>query len=134
LVVALKTKVQKYVGGGERDFNTRTPPYSPPTFNHPSLQLHSQGVKMYILTLGVLAPYRGMKVGTRLLQRSLSFLSTNLPEVTHAYLHVHTANQDAIDFYQKFGFEVEGGVIEKYYKRLDPPDAVLLVKRIATSK
>lgn len=75
-----------------------------------------------------------MKVGTRLLQRSLSFLSTNLPEVTHAYLHVHTANQDAIDFYQKFGFEVEGGVIEKYYKRLDPPDAVLLVKRIATSK
>lgn len=85
---------------------------------------------MYILTLGVLAPYRGMKVGTRLLQRTLSFLSTNLPEVTQAYLHVHTANQDALDFYQKFGFEVEGRVIEKYYKRLEPPDAVLLVKRL----
>jgi len=38
-------------------------------------------------------------------------------------------NDEAIAFYKKFGFEVQE-TIPGYYKKLDPPDAVLLVKRL----
>ncbi len=40
---------------------------------------------------------------------------------------MQTSNEDAIRFYQRAGFEV-GGTVENYYKRLDPPHAVLLRK------
>lgn len=39
------------------------------------------------MTLGVLAPYRGVGIGSVLLQRSLEVLQ-ELPEVVEAYLHV----------------------------------------------
>ena len=82
---------------------------------------------MYIITLGVLAPYRGMGVGSRLLQKCLSVVEASLPEVKQACLHVQTSNQEAVDFYKKFDFEV-GETIRDYYRRIDPPDAVVLRK------
>jgi ribosomal protein S18 acetylase RimI-like enzyme len=33
-----------------------------------------QGVRLYIVTLGVLAPYRGLGVGSRLLQRCMDMV------------------------------------------------------------
>lgn len=48
-------------------------------------------------------------------------------DVLEAYLHVHVANTDAIRFYKKYGF-IERGIVQRYYKRLNPPDAVLLWK------
>lgn len=83
--------------------------------------------KLYILTLGVLAPYRGMGVGSRLLTRVLQTVESSLPEVTEAFLHVQTSNEEAIAFYQRFGFH-RAEVVEGYYKRnrLEPPDAVVL--------
>jgi N-alpha-acetyltransferase 50 len=47
------------------------------------------------------------------------------PNVVRVFLHVHTANETAQAFYSKFGF-VSGGVIADYYKKISPPDAVLL--------
>ena len=38
-------------------------------------------------------------------------------------------NQEAIDFYQKFGFSV-GEVMKDYYKKIEPADAVLLSKKL----
>jgi hypothetical protein len=38
-------------------------------------------------------------------------------------------NEEAIKFYSRFGFEV-AETIKGYYKRLDPPDAVLLRKQL----
>lgn len=38
-------------------------------------------------------------------------------------------NEEAIRFYGRYGFEV-AETIAGYYKRLDPPDAVLLRKRL----
>lgn len=77
----------------------------------------------------MLAPYRGMGVGTRLVQRCLSILQSSLPEVNEAYLHVQSNNDDAIQFYKRFGFEV-GEVIENYYARIEPPHAVILKKKL----
>lgn len=93
------------------------------------LEQSPSGPKLYIISLGVLAPYRRMGVGSKLLDKCLRFVSTVLPEVTEAALHVHTGNVEAINFYRKFGF-VEEEVIRGYYKRLVPPDASLLRKQL----
>ena len=67
--------------------------------------------------------------GSRLLQKSLSEASQD-ENIKEAYLHVQTNNEDAIHFYQRFDFEV-GEVVPNYYKRLNPPDAVIL-RRVLT--
>ena len=76
------------------------------------------------MTVGVLAPHRDRAIGTRLLRHALNEGSKDA-FLTHAYLHVQTNNADAIAFYERFGFE-EDGVARNYYKRLEPPDAVIL--------
>jgi ribosomal protein S18 acetylase RimI-like enzyme len=43
--------------------------------------------------------------------------------------HAQVNNQEAIDFYQKFGFAV-GEVMKDYYKKIEPPDAVVLSKKL----
>lgn len=90
-----------------------------------------KGVVLYILTLGVLAPYRGRGVGTRLLERALAQAAQD-PNIAEAQLHVQVSNEEAINFYKRFGFKVRG-TVQGYYKRLDPPDAVLLVKDLRTA-
>lgn len=69
-----------------------------------------------------------MFTGSRLLEQSLLEASqdTNIKE---AYLHVQTNNEDAIRFYTKFDF-VLGEVAKNYYKRLNPPDAVILKRAL----
>lgn len=62
--------------------------------------------------------------GSRLLEKCLSEASQD-DNIKEAYLHVHTSNEEAIRFYTQFDFEV-GDTISGYYKRLDPPDAVVL--------
>ena len=128
------------------------------------LEAHGNAAKMYIVTLGVLAPYRGMRVGessinyihrqspqlistvssqhrhlqvvliiyncqavfagSRLLEQSL-FEAGQDSNIKEAYLHVQTNNEEAICFYKQFDF-VLGEVVANYYKRLAPPDAVIL--------
>ena len=70
------------------------------------------------------APYRNGGVGTRLLQHALNEGSSD-EFIQDAYLHVQTNNDDAIAFYKRHGF-VADVVVPNYYKRLDPPDAVIL--------
>jgi N-alpha-acetyltransferase 50 len=83
------------------------------------------GPVLYIVTLGVLAPYRGGGLGSALLCRALSIVRSELPEVVAAALHVHVANEEAVRFYERHGFR-QAEVVENYYRRLDPPHAVLL--------
>jgi len=54
-------------------------------------------------------------------------------DVVDVYVHTQTNNNDAINFYSKFEF-VKGGVIKDYYKRIDPPDAVILRKELRSSE
>ncbi|XP_039066394.1 N-alpha-acetyltransferase 50-like [Hibiscus syriacus] len=83
---------------------------------------------VYIMTLGVLAPYRGLGIGTKLLNHVLELcLKQHILEI---YLHVQTNNEDAIKFYKKFGFEITE-TIKNYYTNIDPPDCFVLTKFIA---
>lgn len=65
-----------------------------------------------------------MHAGSRLLEKSL-FEASQDSNIREAYLHVQTNNEEAIQFYKQFSFEV-GEVVANYYKRLSPPDAVIL--------
>ncbi|KAL6216946.1 hypothetical protein ACLB2K_010164 [Fragaria x ananassa] len=84
-------------------------------------------VRVYIMTLGVLAPYRGIGIGKMLLNHVFE-LSTK-QNISQIYLHVQTNNDDAISFYKKFGFEITE-TIQNYYTNITPPDCYVLTKNI----
>ncbi len=50
-------------------------------------------------------------------------------DIKSIYLHVQTSNDDAIEFYKKFDFEVVD-TIKGYYKRVNPPDCYVLEKKV----
>ncbi|CAG8533666.1 14237_t:CDS:2 [Ambispora leptoticha] len=93
--------------------------------------------KLYIMTLGVLAPYRNLGLGTALLKHILEHAHSinssptpqNHPKFTEVYLHVQTSNNEAISFYKKYDFEIVG-TIQDYYKKITPPDAYILSKKL----
>ena len=80
--------------------------------------------RVYIMTLGVLAPYRNRGVGRELLEGVLEHVDTQMSSVTSIYLHVWVENKEAMRFYKKFEF-VEKDKVEGYYKRVSPPDAMI---------
>lgn len=110
--------------------------------------------RLYIMTLAVLAAYRGRGIGSELLQSVLDYCdqqqqqqsaqiatatggssgttapSPSIPTISEIVLHVHVSNEDAIRFYtEKFGF-VKGELVENYYRRIDPPHCYLLYKTL----
>ncbi|CAG8665638.1 29397_t:CDS:2, partial [Racocetra persica] len=81
--------------------------------------------KLYIMTLGVLAPYRNLGIGTALLRHILHHATSgapSTPKFTEIYLHVQVSNEEALAFYKKYAFEIVG-TVEGYYKRISPPNA-----------
>ncbi|KAJ2551915.1 hypothetical protein EV175_003510 [Coemansia sp. RSA 1933] len=84
--------------------------------------------EMYMLTLGVLAPYRRLGIGRMLLSNALDAAKQD-PLVKRIVLHVKIDNDDALRFYHKHGFSTLR-LIERYYKNIDPPHAYLLELRI----
>ncbi|XP_076891254.1 uncharacterized protein LOC143542583 [Bidens hawaiensis] len=84
-------------------------------------------VRVYIMTLGVLAPYCRLGIGTLLLNHVLDLSSKE--NVGEVYLHVQTNNKDAVNFYKKFGFEITE-TIRNYYVRITPPDCYVVTKYI----
>lgn len=91
------------------------------------LELQATGnAKLYILTLGVLAPYRSAGIGSCLVQKALEACAED-PQIIEAYCHVQVGNDEATRFYERLGFtQVE--VIPNYYSRLDPSDAYVLAR------
>jgi N-alpha-acetyltransferase 50 len=90
--------------------------------------------RLYIMTLGVLAAYRGRGIGRQLIQTILDHYETQKDDefqnVEEISLHVQISNDDAIRFYtSKFGF-VQGDMVENYYRRIDPPHCYLLYKKL----
>ena len=86
---------------------------------------------VYIMTLGVLAPYRRLALGSILLNFILDQCVQD-PTISYLCLHVHVMNQAAIQFYMKFGFVITER-LNGYYARnqgVEPPDAFFLVKRL----
>jgi N-alpha-acetyltransferase 50 len=90
--------------------------------------------RIYIMTLCVLAGYRGRQIGTQLIQSLIDNFEENKDDkfrnVVEIALHVQISNKDAIRFYRdRFGFE-QGEMVENYYRRIDPPHCYLLYKNL----
>jgi len=89
-------------------------------------------IKLYIMTLAVLAPYRRLGIGTKLLDHVFDYAKKR-PEIKEIYLNVQTSNKTAIEFYKRFGFVITKEQ-SNYYKKIDPPHAYFLSKRLETEK
>uniref|UniRef100_A0A914VTZ7 N-terminal methionine N(alpha)-acetyltransferase NatE n=1 Tax=Plectus sambesii TaxID=2011161 RepID=A0A914VTZ7_9BILA len=84
--------------------------------------------RMYIMTLGTLAPYRRFGLGTLMLNHVFSLCEKD-PTLESIFLHVQVSNESALEFYGKFGFE-NVDTVENYYKRIEPADAYVLEKKL----
>ncbi|EIE89248.1 hypothetical protein G6F46_008324 [Rhizopus delemar] len=84
--------------------------------------------KIYMMTLGVLEPYRGLGLGKLLVEHILKEAKTS-NDVSKVYLHVQVTNTSAVEFYKKNEFEVVK-TEKDYYKNIEPRDAFLLAKTI----
>ena len=78
------------------------------------------------MTLGCLAPYRRLGIGTKMLEHVLNIVKED-GHYTSIFLHVQVNNESAIEFYKKFGFNIVE-TKEQYYKRIEPADAHVLEK------
>lgn len=84
--------------------------------------------RMYIMTLGCLAPYRRLGIGTVMLKHVLDYCERD-GNIDNLYLHVQVNNESAIDFYKHFGFEIIE-TKKQYYKRIEPAEAHVLQKTL----
>jgi len=84
--------------------------------------------KLYIMTLGCLAPYRRLGIGTKMVEHVLSVVSKD-GNYDSVFLHVQINNESAINFYRNFGFDVVE-TKQNYYKRIEPADAYVLEKKL----
>jgi len=90
------------------------------------LETHQEELSLYLMTMGVLAPYRSRKLGSKSLELILSAAESK-SKIKKIYLHVQTSNHDAKRFYERHGFK-EVGLQENYYKKISPHDAWILEK------
>ncbi|KAJ3416982.1 N-alpha-acetyltransferase 50 [Chytridiales sp. JEL 0842] len=83
--------------------------------------------RVYIRTIGVLAPYRRLGIGQLLIKTMVAACQSD-PSIDYMFLHVQTSNTSALRFYESLGFKVVEK-IEGYYrlnKGVEPPDAFLV--------
>lgn len=85
---------------------------------------------LYIETLGVLSPYRGLGIATHLLNTITATIIQHHKHVTEIYAHVWEANEEALGWYLRRGFVVEKEVVEGYYRRLRPGAARVVRRRV----
>lgn len=90
----------------------------------------SGGHRIYIMTLGCLAPYRQLGIGTFMLEHVFKLCERD-PKVKYIYLHVQVNNEGALAFYKRYGFEIVEQK-QNYYKRIEPADAYVLQKRLTS--
>lgn len=88
--------------------------------------------RLYIMTLGCLAPYRRLGIGTKMVEHVLNLVQKD-GNFDSIFLHVQVNNEGAIDFYKKFGFDIVE-TKEHYYKRIEPADAHVLQKSLKSSQ
>ncbi|KAL5528314.1 NAT5_2 [Sanghuangporus sanghuang] len=89
--------------------------------------------KLYVMTMGVLAPYRNRKIGSQALQHILDAArESKKPKITSVYLHVWVESGDAKRFYERHGFK-EVGLVVDYYKKMEVRDAWILEYRLHPS-
>ncbi|KAJ2663063.1 hypothetical protein IWW48_001582 [Coemansia sp. RSA 1200] len=95
---------------------------------HTSSVVVPEAYELYMMTLGVLAPYRRLGIGQMLLANAVSAAEQD-PLIRRIVLHVKIDNDDALRFYHKHGFTTMR-LVERYYKNIEPPHAYLLEYRL----
>ena len=92
--------------------------------------------RAYIMTLGVLQPYRRMGIAKQLVQKVVEYLdSGDIPEdlnVEEVGLHVQQGSS-ALEFYKSIGFEVRYEV-KDYYTNIEPTLDAYYVSKKKTKK
>lgn len=89
--------------------------------------------RLYIMTLGVLPPYRRLRLGHLLVEKMLEVARED-GKIDAVTLNVQETNEAAIEFYTKgFGFE-QSGLLKNYYHGIVPPNAYTLCKRLRPPK
>jgi len=86
---------------------------------------------VYIMTINVIKAYRRYQIGSQLLDRAI--LDCTKGDVSKIYLHVHSSNQSAIEFYKTAGFSLKK-ILRNYYTDLDPPDCLIFEKDLTEFK
>lgn len=71
----------------------------------------------------LLAPYRHLGIATHLLSTLLAQAREREPGLGAVWAHVWEASEEALAWYLKRGFVVEGEVVRGYYRRLSPGGA-----------
>lgn len=84
--------------------------------------------KLYIMTLGCLAPYRRLGIGSVMVEHVMDIVEKD-GNYDSIFLHVQVNNEDAINFYKNFGFDIVE-TKQQYYKRIEPADAYVLEKML----
>ena len=82
---------------------------------------------VYVMTITVLKAYRRYGIGTQLLDKAIEECTKE--DVANIYLHVHSGNRSAIEFYTKNGFAVKEE-IQDYYTDLDPAGCHVFEKKL----
>ncbi|KZP34724.1 acyl-CoA N-acyltransferase [Athelia psychrophila] len=98
------------------------------------METKDEQTNLYLMTMGVLAPYRGRKLGSESLELIFAAASAKKePTISHVYLHVQVSNADGRRFYERHGFK-EVGLHENYYKKILPRDAWILRREIQSAQ
>lgn len=83
--------------------------------------------QLYIQTIGVLAPYRGLGLAKILLESAINQAVTSNFGVTSVYAHVWKHNEDALSWYDRQSFK-QIMLLPQYYSRLRPAGAYIVRK------
>ncbi|KAK1326885.1 hypothetical protein QJS10_CPA01g02944 [Acorus calamus] len=81
---------------------------------------------VYILTLGVVKPYRNHGIATTLVREVIKYASS-IPACRAVYLHVISYNDPAISFYQKMLFKCVRRISNFYYIKGQHYDSYLFI-------
>ena len=80
------------------------------------------------MTLGCLAPYRRLGIGSRMVEHVMDIVEQDA-NFDSVFLHFQVNNEGAIGFYKNFGFDIVE-TKEQYYKKIEPADAYVLEKKL----
>jgi ribosomal protein S18 acetylase RimI-like enzyme len=83
----------------------------------------------YILTFGVLEPYRKYGIGKQMMVELEKDIRDN-SVADGIYLHMHVLNEVGKRFYESCGFDVHER-LDNYYTDLEEPHCYVLLKKIA---
>lgn len=84
--------------------------------------------KIYLMTLGVLSPFRRLGVASALLAYILQI--AKVWGVDEVYAHVWVNNTEALEWYKKRSFTIDDELVKNYYLKLKPRDAWIVRLKI----